>query len=255
MKNITITLDEETAAWVRIQAAEQNKSVSRFVGEHLQTSDEGSPRIPARISSLAVEAGLQSDWRTRKNIPRGKRFMTALVFVDTNVFVYARDPRDPVKQVQSARLDPISLGQPKRPHEHAGAERVLRRDNSQVPSCRSRVTPLGMRFNHYLAWNPQSIDAEVLTRAREIERRHLLSWWDCLDRRGSTGPRLRIAAQRRSAGWRGLRWHNRAQSVHAGSGGRSELLRATPKARLPAPWSRAPRRGPPTSRAHGRARA
>src|SRR4029079_12497948 len=29
MKNITITLDPETAAWVRVHAAEQNKSVSR----------------------------------------------------------------------------------------------------------------------------------------------------------------------------------------------------------------------------------
>ncbi|HET8713917.1 MAG TPA: hypothetical protein VFM23_09595 [Gemmatimonadales bacterium] len=38
MKNITITLDEETAAWVRAQAAEQNKSMSRFIGEHLQAS-------------------------------------------------------------------------------------------------------------------------------------------------------------------------------------------------------------------------
>ena len=37
MKNITITLDEETAAWVRIHAAEQNKSVSRLVGEVLQS--------------------------------------------------------------------------------------------------------------------------------------------------------------------------------------------------------------------------
>jgi ribosomal protein S3 len=36
MKNITITLDPETAAWIRIQAAEQNKSVSRLVGEILQ---------------------------------------------------------------------------------------------------------------------------------------------------------------------------------------------------------------------------
>ncbi|HEX5163689.1 MAG TPA: hypothetical protein VFV88_18325 [Steroidobacteraceae bacterium] len=36
MKNITITLDPETAAWVRIHAAEQNKSVSRLVGEILQ---------------------------------------------------------------------------------------------------------------------------------------------------------------------------------------------------------------------------
>jgi len=36
MKNITITLDPETAAWVRVHAAEQNKSVSRLVGEILQ---------------------------------------------------------------------------------------------------------------------------------------------------------------------------------------------------------------------------
>jgi hypothetical protein len=35
MKNITITLDPETAAWIRVQAAEKNKSVSRLVGEIL----------------------------------------------------------------------------------------------------------------------------------------------------------------------------------------------------------------------------
>ena len=28
--------------------------------------------------------------------------MTALVFVDTNVLVYARDPRDPIKTVRTA---------------------------------------------------------------------------------------------------------------------------------------------------------
>jgi hypothetical protein len=38
MKNITISLDDETVAWVRARAAEQNKSVSRFVGDHLQSS-------------------------------------------------------------------------------------------------------------------------------------------------------------------------------------------------------------------------
>ena len=36
MKNITITLDEKTAAWLRVQAAEQGMSVSRFVGEALR---------------------------------------------------------------------------------------------------------------------------------------------------------------------------------------------------------------------------
>jgi hypothetical protein len=35
MKNVTITLDETTAAWVRVHAAEHNMSVSRMVGEML----------------------------------------------------------------------------------------------------------------------------------------------------------------------------------------------------------------------------
>jgi hypothetical protein len=36
MKNITITLDERTAAWARIYAAECGKSLSRLLGEILQ---------------------------------------------------------------------------------------------------------------------------------------------------------------------------------------------------------------------------
>lgn len=36
MKNVTITLDEGTAAWARVHAAEQNMSLSRFVGEVLR---------------------------------------------------------------------------------------------------------------------------------------------------------------------------------------------------------------------------
>lgn len=36
MKNVTITLDERTAAWVRVYAARHNTSVSRIVGEMLR---------------------------------------------------------------------------------------------------------------------------------------------------------------------------------------------------------------------------
>ncbi len=38
MKNVTITLDERTAAWARKQAGEQNTSLSRFIGEMLERS-------------------------------------------------------------------------------------------------------------------------------------------------------------------------------------------------------------------------
>jgi len=36
VKNVTITLDEETATWARVHAAERNVSLSRFVGELLR---------------------------------------------------------------------------------------------------------------------------------------------------------------------------------------------------------------------------
>lgn len=36
MKNVTITLDDKTAAWARKHAAEQGLSLSRFIGQLLQ---------------------------------------------------------------------------------------------------------------------------------------------------------------------------------------------------------------------------
>jgi hypothetical protein len=36
MKNVTITLDDETAAQARIKAAERNMSLSRYIGEVLR---------------------------------------------------------------------------------------------------------------------------------------------------------------------------------------------------------------------------
>ena len=36
MKNVTITLDEKTAAWVRVHAAKLNTSVSGVVGDMLR---------------------------------------------------------------------------------------------------------------------------------------------------------------------------------------------------------------------------
>jgi hypothetical protein len=35
MKNITVTLDEKTAAWARVYAAKRNMSLSRFLGQLL----------------------------------------------------------------------------------------------------------------------------------------------------------------------------------------------------------------------------
>lgn len=42
MKNITITLDEATAAWARLYAAGRGISVSRLLGELLQAQMRGT---------------------------------------------------------------------------------------------------------------------------------------------------------------------------------------------------------------------
>ncbi|MGE0158248.1 MAG: CopG family transcriptional regulator [Gemmatimonadales bacterium] len=41
LKNITVTLDEETARWARIEAARRDSSVSRFLGDVLRREMEG----------------------------------------------------------------------------------------------------------------------------------------------------------------------------------------------------------------------
>ena len=61
MKNVTVTLEEEVALWVRVRAAEQNQSVSRYLGDMLRkqmteekTYEEAMDRFlsrkPSRIS-------------------------------------------------------------------------------------------------------------------------------------------------------------------------------------------------------------
>jgi len=95
--------------------------------------------------------------------------MTALVFVDSNVLVYARDPRDAAKQSRAAYW--IS---------HLWSER-LGRASAQVLSeyyvtvtrkLRPRVTSEDAwdDVKSFLAWRPQAIDDALLQRAREIEQ-------------------------------------------------------------------------------------
>ena len=42
MRNVTVSLDDETARWARIEAARQDTSLSRFVGRVLRERMAGS---------------------------------------------------------------------------------------------------------------------------------------------------------------------------------------------------------------------
>jgi len=105
--------------------------------------------------------------------------MTSLVFVDTNILVYARETDDSVKRTRTREwLDVLW--------------RDLRgRTSIQVLNEYYAVLTQGTKYRvsrdiawddvrELLEWNPQEIDAEVLTRAHEIESRFQLNWWDCL---------------------------------------------------------------------------
>jgi len=105
--------------------------------------------------------------------------MTAPVFVDTNVFVYARQANERSRQPIAAEW----------------VERLWRdetgRTSMQVLSecyvtLTRKIKPALAReqaWEHLrglLTWDPQPTDAELLMRAREIEDRYGLSWWDSL---------------------------------------------------------------------------
>jgi predicted nucleic acid-binding protein len=105
--------------------------------------------------------------------------MIAPVFVDTNIFVYARDPRDPVKLARAGEwLDLLWREQRGRT-----STQVL----TEYYSVVTRKLATGMTREEaweyvrpLMAWNPQPIDSALLARAYVIEGRHRINWWDCL---------------------------------------------------------------------------
>jgi len=105
--------------------------------------------------------------------------MTAPVFVDANVFLYARDEREPVKQPRArAWLDHLW-------REGLGRTSLQVLSEYYVNLRRKDFSGLGPEeaweaVARYLAWRPQAVDEDVFTRAREIEQRYRLSWWDSM---------------------------------------------------------------------------
>ncbi len=105
--------------------------------------------------------------------------MTALVFVDTNVLVYARDARDAAKNA-AARAWMTSLWAERtgRTSTQVLSEYYLTLTRKLRPAVDAEEAWADLR--RLRAWNPQAIDMEVLAEARELQRRYRLGWWDCI---------------------------------------------------------------------------
>jgi hypothetical protein len=69
VKNVTITLDEKTAAWARVYAARNNLSVSRLIGEMLQQRMRESHKYEEAMRRFLSKAPAKLN-RSGKKYPR-----------------------------------------------------------------------------------------------------------------------------------------------------------------------------------------
>ena len=103
--------------------------------------------------------------------------MTALVFVDTNVLIYAVDDAN-LKKQEAAKQWRSELWKSRRGRI---SFQVLQEFYAHVsrrwPAAREQTVA---EIRNLLAWRPVSIDAAVLENAWKIEEGYLLSFWDSL---------------------------------------------------------------------------
>jgi predicted nucleic acid-binding protein len=103
--------------------------------------------------------------------------MTALVFVDTNVFIYSVDLADPKKQRASQSwLAELWAGGNGRISFQVLQEfysKVCQKDPAAREAVRAAIRDL-------LAWNPVPANGGILDHGWKIQDRYQLSFWDSL---------------------------------------------------------------------------
>jgi len=103
--------------------------------------------------------------------------MTAPIFVDSNVFLYALDEADPQKQ-RAARNWRAELWRSRR-----GRVSLQVLGEFYVNAVRKRPTARDearAEVRDLLAWNPVIADAALLEQGWKIQDRYRLSYWDAL---------------------------------------------------------------------------
>jgi hypothetical protein len=109
MGELTISLNEALLAKARIEAGKEGKTLSQFVSQLLEQR-VGPPLTQNEALELFLAGPpLTSSTRTGRHL-RGTKCMSEHVFVDTNVFIYARDDRFPEKQARTRRITRRGMG-------------------------------------------------------------------------------------------------------------------------------------------------
>lgn len=103
--------------------------------------------------------------------------MSGPVFVDANVFLYARDKDEPVKQPRArAWLEMLWRHGLGRTSTQVLSEYYVNATRKQGFGLAPELAWEDVKM--YFAWNPLPLDLEVMKEAREVQQRHRLSWWD-----------------------------------------------------------------------------
>ena len=105
--------------------------------------------------------------------------MTAPYFVDANVLLYAHDPSEPIKSPRAkAWLAHLWKERTGRISMQVLSEYYVNVTRKLKPGLPQEVA--WEDVTTYLTWNPYPVDEMLLRRAREIEQRYRLSWWDSM---------------------------------------------------------------------------
>lgn len=103
--------------------------------------------------------------------------MTAPVFVDTNVLVYALDEAD-LKKQEAARAWRAELWKSRRGRiSYQVLQEFYAKVTEKWPRARSAARA---EVRDLVAWRPVAVDAGLLERAWTIQDRYPLSFWDAL---------------------------------------------------------------------------
>lgn len=105
--------------------------------------------------------------------------MSAAIFVDTNVFLYARDASEPARQpVAAAWLAELWQQRTGRTSIQVLCEYYVNVTRKLRPGVPPEEAWDDVRA--LMAWRPQAMDTAVIECGHDIERRYQLSWWDSL---------------------------------------------------------------------------
>jgi predicted nucleic acid-binding protein len=104
--------------------------------------------------------------------------MTGLLFFDTNLFVYAMDPSDPVLRTLSMAL----IGRARTSRRLVVSPQILN-ECYRVLVHRRRLVGSAMAETYLSAFHgacTAPLDLDTHRMAIALEARHQLSWWDCV---------------------------------------------------------------------------